>query len=225
MPIEFAVIWQSWSEEFTASEITEMLAQLPLCRVVCVTGPWCESDQRTRRAWPPALVTPWWHAGQRLQHELAAVQSRAAHAVPWTASREELWLWEQTTPDQSSLAGLAVSLRMADHHFSAMLGETLIDIGATVVQYASDDVDAVLVDADPWSPDRARALAEVVQDVSPIPVIALSGWTIPELASEVQACGVLGVCSKFDGVALIELLSARQRHAAAVSSESQRVKP
>ncbi|HUQ70535.1 MAG TPA: hypothetical protein VM165_13470, partial [Planctomycetaceae bacterium] len=171
-PIEFAVVWQCWSDEFTAAEVIALLAQLPLCRVVCVTGPWCESDQRTRRAWPPALVAPWWHAGQRLQRELAAVQTRAAHSPPWTASREELWLWEQSVPDERFLAGIAISLRMADHNFSAMLCEMLLAAGATAVQYPSHDVDVVLVDADPWSADLARMLSGTVQEVFPIRVIA-----------------------------------------------------
>jgi len=68
------------------------------------------------------------------------------------------------------------------------------------------------VDADPWSQDRARSLADIVLEVAPVPVIALSGWIIPGLASEVEACDVRGLCSKFDAPALIKLISSgRQR--------------
>lgn len=127
--MDFAVIWQCWSDEYPPASIHQLLAALPLCRVVCVTGPWCEADQRTRRAWPPAVVVPWWRARVRFERELSTWQAGDGSAPPWTASREEVWLWEQADSPPPSDARVQIAPRPFDAAFAAMLANHLISRG------------------------------------------------------------------------------------------------
>src|SRR5258708_1025798 len=49
---ELIVVFQSWSDQYSASEVDELLAFAPLARVVVCYGAWCESDGRNRQIWP-----------------------------------------------------------------------------------------------------------------------------------------------------------------------------
>lgn len=194
-PIVFAVVWQSWPDEFSAADVHRLLAALPLCRVVCVTGAWCESDARTRRVWPPALVVPWWRAGPRLAREWQALCHNPGDLLPWTASREETWLWEQASLQSPRLDGVRVSIAMSDPAFAATIRDVATSAGATVVE---ERPDVVLVDADPWSAALAATLADVVTRVAPATVVAFSAWTTPELLAACRESGVAAVLPKLD---------------------------
>lgn len=193
--IEFAVVWQSWSDEFPPAQMATLLAALPLCRVVCVTGPWCEADMRTRRAWPPALVVPWWRAGRRLQRELDAARSRNGSALPWTASREEVWRHEQELSEPMALTGLTVAVFVSDAALAEMLRAALVSAGANLAESSADVVDFVLIDVDPWNIDRSAAVRQLVEEVAPSMVLGLTAWPTAELSLTVRNCGVTALIS------------------------------
>jgi len=87
---DLIVICQSWSDEFTASEVAGLLAAAPLARVLCVYGRWCDSDGRTRRHWPLAVRVPVADFARRLKHEITVLMTGTA-PLPWTATRTELF--------------------------------------------------------------------------------------------------------------------------------------
>lgn len=170
---EFAVIWQHWSEEWSVTEIAELLAVLPLCRVVCITGPWSEADQRTRRVWPPGLVVPWWRAPLRLERELTSLQEGLADAPPWTASREEFWLWEQSGPMHIDFSADRVRVQIHDRQYAAMLAETITAFGGVLMSSSAGPDDTVVIEADAGS-GECQAAGDVEVEVSR--VLAVSAW-------------------------------------------------
>lgn len=196
--VEFAVVWQSWPDEFTAADVTRLLAALPLCRVVCVTGAWCDALPRTRRAWPVGLVVPWWRAWPRLQRECRALCDADEDLLPWTASREEAWLWEQAGETVVRLDGLRIAMDIPDATFAATLRHEFHAAGASIV---TDQPDVVLMDADPWSRDRAAALTAQIARIAPATAVAFSAWTTPEVVAEGLATGVAAVVPKLDPAA------------------------
>jgi CheY-like chemotaxis protein len=197
-PVEFAVIWQSGADEFTAGDVTRLLAALPLCRVVCVTGAWCDALPRTRRAWPVGLVVPWWRAWPRLQREWQALCEGGGDLLPWTASREEAWLWQQAGETVARLDGLRLAMDMSDAAFAATLRDLFRTAGADIV---TDQPDVVLVDADPWNADRAAVLTTQIARIAPTPVVAFSAWTTPEVVAECLATGIAAIVPKLDPTA------------------------
>jgi hypothetical protein len=202
-PVEFAVVWQSWSDEFPPTEIVALMAALPLCRIVCVTGPWCEADLRTRRAWPPALATPWWQAGPRLLRELEAARTRSGSALPWTASREEVWLHEQQLGEPMRLTGQTVAISVSDAAMAEMLQAALVSAGANLAESSADVVDFILIDVDPWNTDRSAAVRQFVQEAAPSTVLGLTAWPTADLSLATRSCGVTGLISKLSFMAAV----------------------
>ena len=102
-PPEFVVILQNWPDEFSHADVGMFLGRWPLARWICCYGPWCESDGRTRNAWPLAVRTPRSQALERLVRE-AAVVRRKSPPLPVTASREEAFARDYRTELSDSIA-------------------------------------------------------------------------------------------------------------------------
>ncbi len=90
---ELILVAQTWSEAQSAAEIQRLQDRFPLARMVCVYGPLCESDGRTRQAWPGALRVPKRKLGWRLEQEIRVLRGESA-PLPWTATREEIVRYE-----------------------------------------------------------------------------------------------------------------------------------
>jgi len=56
--VELAVVCQSWPDQFPRREILQLLEWLPMTRLICCQGAWCEADGRTRDLWPLATRLP-----------------------------------------------------------------------------------------------------------------------------------------------------------------------
>jgi hypothetical protein len=181
-PIELTVIWQTWSDEYPPEEILSLLAALPLCRVLAITGPWCESDQRTRRSWPVAMAVPWWRASRRLKAELANFNE--GNAPPWTASREEVWLWESAQTANGRGSGAANPSSISDAALATMLA-------AERLPY-----DAVVFDAEPWDAERAAALVDTTEANRSQPVWAFSSWPISSDVAAIEQSERVKVLAK-----------------------------
>lgn len=180
--LEFAVVWQTWSDEYPPDQILRLLAVLPLCRVVCVTGPWCEADQRTRRHWPAALPVPWWRAARRFQAELANFSD--GRGPPWTAAREEVWLWEQSQQSHDRIFCQQDALQMDGGIFAGTMEDPLMRS------------ECVVFDAEPWDKDRATALASQVQVSAPRSVWTYTGWPTADFLTEARNSGAGKVVAK-----------------------------
>lgn len=86
---ELILVAQGWSEAQSGAEIQRLQDRYPLARMVCVYGPLCESDGRTRQTWPGALRVPKRKLGWRLEQEIRVLRGESA-PLPWTATREEI---------------------------------------------------------------------------------------------------------------------------------------
>src|SRR6266478_2313160 len=84
---DLIVVLQSWSDQFSESDVHDLIAHCPLARIVCCFGPWCDSDGRTRSIWPLAVRVPVAAASTRLERELALLQHHqsASRPLPLTA--------------------------------------------------------------------------------------------------------------------------------------------
>jgi len=207
---ELVVVWQQSPEEHSAADVLALLARVPLARVLCVYGLWCESDGRTRAYWPAAMRVPVWQAARRIAAELQALRSQAASLPPWTASREEVWLKDVTQMPQRSLAGVRVVLDISDTAYRQSVAELLTQAEATIVD-RDTDCDAVLIDLEPWTSSRCSQVQSLLDAAEETPVIGLAAWITWDLQREWQELGIAAVVPKLDPAALLEALASRER--------------
>src|SRR5262245_25311347 len=60
--------------QVSAKQIEKLHALEPLARLVVLTGPWCEGEQRSGRPIPGVVRVPWRNWRERLPQELAITQ-------------------------------------------------------------------------------------------------------------------------------------------------------
>jgi hypothetical protein len=87
---DLIVVCQTWSDEYTAGEVTVLVSAAPLARILCVYGRWCDSDGRTRDIWPLAVRVPVAEFETRLWCELEVLDGMRP-PLPLTASRTEIF--------------------------------------------------------------------------------------------------------------------------------------
>jgi hypothetical protein len=111
MPVDTAPVWfpelvivcQHWPDEYSRTDVQRLMALFPLGRLVCCYGLWCESDGRTRDAWPLSVRVPVRCAAERIRRELE-VLTGVRPPLPWTASRDECFLFDVEGPITDRLA-------------------------------------------------------------------------------------------------------------------------
>ncbi|HUG90751.1 MAG TPA: hypothetical protein VML55_07960 [Planctomycetaceae bacterium] len=94
---DLVVVCQLWSREYSEREVRALLRALPLARIVCCYGPWCESDGRSGSPWPLAARVPVREAAARIRREIDVLDGRCP-PLPLTASRDEIFAFDQHTP-------------------------------------------------------------------------------------------------------------------------------
>jgi hypothetical protein len=100
---ELVVVGQHWPDEFTPAEVRRLLSRFPLARLVCCYGLWCESDGRSRDLWPLSVRVSVRCAADRMHRELEVLAGLRA-TLPWTASRDECFLFDIDGPITERLA-------------------------------------------------------------------------------------------------------------------------
>ena len=90
---EMILVSQQWSDEYTAADVSALLAACPLARIIVCQQEWCASDGRTRRLWPPAVCSPIGHWELRLEAELDVISGRRP-PLPLTAGLEEIFAFD-----------------------------------------------------------------------------------------------------------------------------------
>lgn len=221
---DIILVWQSWPDEYPADQVLDLLARSPLATVLCVYGSWCESDGRTRAHWPPAMRVPVWQAGMRLQREAAARRVTADTAasmststypslpLPWTASREEVWLRDHQHPAMDdALAGVTCAIHSSDRAYRQMLAELLQSYGAHVNRWnpaatPPEFSHTLLVDLDPFTAAQRALLEQLSQSDDEPPIVGLSSWIDPDFVADCTAIGVTAIVPKLDPRSLIETL-------------------
>ena len=175
---ELIVVWQSQPDEYARADVQQLLGAAPLASVVCVYGPWCESDGRTRSVWPASFRVPAWQADRRFVEELERFRAGQPR-LPWTAAREDVWLRDLESTSVTSaksprlLADWRFVVTSPDHVYEQLLWDLLqetsgkilrpaelLDSGRTADSKTTNgeavDGEAVcwLVDLDPGTPSQ-----------------------------------------------------------------------
>ena len=204
-PPDLVLVCESWPDEFPADHVTRLLAAVPLARVVCLSGYWCESAARTRSHWPPALRVPIWTAWPRIERELEICAGRRV-ATPSTASREELLLDAASIPvpsppsagERARVRGRA-RVEIVDQALSRLLADELQQHGWDVTNDPADAVSTVILQADPASDELCCDIAARCRDVAPAEVVAITAWPTPQWTEQLRAAGV---CAAVNALAL-----------------------
>ena len=93
-PAQLIIVFQHWSDEYTASDVDALLAAFPLARIIVWQGSWCASDGRTRRLWPRSLCVPADQAEDRFARELDVIAGERP-PLPLTAGLDEIFAFDQ----------------------------------------------------------------------------------------------------------------------------------
>lgn len=172
---DLLIVIQQWPDEYTSADVSRLLALMPLSRLVCCYGPWCESDGRNRDIWPLAARVPQRDAEARIRLELSVLRGQLA-PLPLTAGRDEIFAFSvsgNAPPSATSPTPTAVVSPDSSYRWSLInaLGESHRALEPTG---ASVPPQAVLWDADPWNGTTAERLAAFCDENPTAAVVALT---------------------------------------------------
>tara|TARA_R110002095_G_scaffold21880_1_gene23663 strand:+ start:1334 stop:2143 length:810 start_codon:yes stop_codon:yes gene_type:complete len=192
---ELIIVCQNWPDEFSASDLNDLVSRFPVSRFVCCYGAWCEADGRTRTVWPLSIRVPARSVRVRIQQEWEIIQG-TAKAFPLTAGREEIFQFEASDKSfKLDFEGAAplIGVCSGDRDYQAMLNEMMVSWGARVTHNSKlDEADLLIFDLDPWE--------LVVQQLSAItgssPMIGMMGLAHPEMVSAARLRGLETVICK-----------------------------
>jgi hypothetical protein len=199
---DLVVVLQSWPDQYGASAVRTLLALWPVARTVCVYGPWCDSDGRTRTTWPLALRSSASCAAGRIARELSLIESdvplgQRAMALPLTASRSEIFEADFDGREAPPLAGRRVMVLSPDREWQKMLVRAFERAGASADEPGkTGPPDAIAIDLDPWSGAQALVLGNLLRSYPCARRIGCLGFPRAELTSQALAAGAHAVWFK-----------------------------
>lgn len=190
---DLIIVLQSWSDEYSASDVNQLLAFAPLARVVVCYGLLCESDGRNRAIWPLASRVPVRSAASRVQQEWAAIcADHAERMLPLSASRDEVFEADHASVDRTVTA-LSYLIDTPDPAMAEFIRERLHAEGHRV---SEDSPMTLIVDVDPWDDSRLSRLQQRRSQFPNAELQALTSWPTPQLLAELAQAGVAKVIHK-----------------------------
>jgi hypothetical protein len=196
---DLIVVLQSWPNEFSTSDVNQLLAFAPLSRVVVCYGAWCESDGRNYDLWPRSVRIPVWAARPRIEREWRLIQAPGeVPLLPWSASREEIFAADHPSIT-ASLVPQRILIDSPDSAYRRFLVEQFAEAGHIVV---SDNPSVLMFDADPWGSSRAAALQALTDRYPQAISFALASLIQPPLVEELQGLGIESVLPKLGNPAI-----------------------
>jgi hypothetical protein len=204
---DILIVLQAWPDQFLAGEVEELISLCPLARLLCCFGPWCDSDGRTRSIWPLGARVPAAGFPSRFEHEVALLTDcrGAGPPLPLTASRTEIFEFDFARPvAQRALAADGVTILSPDRYFREMLSSGLKGAGMREIEsQVTGQSCAIVFDADPWSTDRAAALATICTAHPQSPLVACVGFPRPHIEAELRRTGADRVWFKLSPLAAL----------------------
>jgi hypothetical protein len=188
---DLVVVLQAWPDQFSETEVCQLLAMCPLARLVCCFGPWSDSDGRTRSIWPAAVRVPLAAAGGRLARELALlVGGESGCALPLTASGPEIFTGDSELFGPPPRRKLSVAVISPDRAWKEMI-EAAVRASELAVHSpeSTEPPEAVIFDVDRWSPERSIALRAIRAADPGVRILAAAGFPRPDLAAALRDCG------------------------------------
>ena len=162
------LVLQSWSDQYSRTQISRLAGQHIFGRLYCCYGPACESDARNRDLWPDAVRVSLRLASATILADL----NERREILPLTAAPDEVFAHRAIRRDSDSPSG-HVAIISPDSSFRKSLQQLLTHADITNVCYdlltgteteSDQAVDCILHDLDPWgawmeeSLDHAREL-------------------------------------------------------------------
>jgi hypothetical protein len=198
-PTDLVVVLERSPDEYPAEQVSWLMSQLPLARILVCSEPWCQSAGRTRDVWPPGMCVPAWQGARRFREELAAMR-HGAGPPPRSIDRNEAYELEfaPASTESAKLAGpaLRVLVDSPDPAVRDWLCAALSAVGHTVLTLPDEAADVVLMDVDPWSPTQAAELEHLRRRARGAPLVALAGFPTAELRASVSHAGASAVLDK-----------------------------
>lgn len=182
---DIGVICQSWSDEFSRSDVLRLFDAFPLTRWICAHGPWCDSDGRNRAIWPEAFRVPDAWIDLRLDRE-ARVLNNSLSPLSATASPAEIFGYHYRAVEPVSVSR-PVAVMSPDRPYRLSVIRVLEEAGHAIV----DDVAtcaAILWDCDPWIPLHRERLRRL--NSSEAPIVGLVGLPLPDDEAEMRTDGI-----------------------------------
>ena len=191
---DVVVALQAWPDQFSDTDVHELIALCPLARIICCFGPWCDSDGRTRSIWPRAVRVPLAAATGRLQHEfdlLTNDQAGRESPLPLTASRADTFEFDFDLPliPRVELQGLA-EVVSPDRPWKEMMESALQRAAFRIrAPQNGESLHVVVFDADPWDAGQAATLRAIRAADRELQIVAAVGFPQCELEAELFGCG------------------------------------
>lgn len=216
---DLVVVCQHWPDEFSQRDVRRLLELLPLTLWTCICGPWCESDGRNGSPWPTAVRVRAGCADLRIRRQ-RAVLSGEVSALPLTASRDEMFAFDYTSPPAESGNNRRAEVVTPDAEFRRTLHELLRAGGFVVENRLSADASAhvspgnmaaptesstdrqvnapaaIVWDVDPYSDGREAELRHFRTAHPSTAVVALMALWLPDVSQRVTHAGADVVLAK-----------------------------
>ena len=172
---DLCLVAQQWPDEFSAETVIGLLNRFPLARLLCVHGPWCEADGRTRDIWPTGCRVSVAHCATRIQQELESIRGDSGSPVlPLTASRSELFA-AQLDRARPNFQGTQICIDSPDRAWAEMLAATIQDLGGSVVN-DPPRASAVVFDLDPPGSTRLQQFRALRARVRQCRILRVTSW-------------------------------------------------
>ena len=168
---DLTIVMQSWSDQFSAAEVNQLIGRTLFSRLLCIYSSACESDGRNRNVWPDAVRVPLRLAQSVIEQELQNAD-RDLDALPPTSARDEIFVHRLGTSDNwaplpqlQALNGAIISpdrtLRRTMAQATRELGLKSLEMPLIAVksgqrtrpqETSRGPVNVVIHDLDPWGP-------------------------------------------------------------------------
>ena len=214
---DLTIVMQSWSDQFSNSEVNHLIGRTLFSRLLCVYSPACESDGRNRSVWPDAVRVPLRLAQSVIEQELNNVD-RDLEALPPTSAGDEIFAHRLGTiddwsplPQLQSMNGAIISpdraLRRMVTQATRELGLKSLEMPLIAVspkrrirpqETSRGPVHIVIHDLDPWGPLVEASLNATRQMFPSAVVLGLATMPDAGLTIEVADQRVENIIPKLD---------------------------
>lgn len=199
---ELVIVLQSWSDEFAADDVRELLGLLLFGRVLCCYSPWCLSDGRSRDIWPVSVRVPLSSARSAVQFEIENMNRKLPPLLPMAAAEEVFAYRSTVTPKHIALRQKMVWILSAETAFSGIVEQLCRCCGCQTMRHTlcPDSLrhaleslphpDLLLIDFDPVD-DHLRATLRVLDEfLLPVAVLGMSVFPFAQFADFIAECVV-----------------------------------
>ena len=214
---DLAIVLQSWSDEYAAGDVNELIGRTLFRRLVCCFGAACESDGRNRAVWPAATRISVPLAGSVIASEILRLTD-GEEAIPPTAAADEIFSYRMcgnqnggvpVNPDGRNGAVVSPDAALRRTMVTALKEQGLMSLGLPLItvsgkhpvrqkETSRGPVHIVLHDLDPWGAPVADSLTAVRRMFPSAVILGLAGLPNAGLAVEIADQKLAGIVPKLD---------------------------